>query len=88
MKAEYSLDPSDFSPLTARRITPRLISVPALDVNILVPLMTQAFPSRLAAVRIARASDPASGSVRPNAPRRSPRAKGPSQRRFCSSVPK
>ena len=82
MNAEYSRPPSARAPLTARRTTPWLISVPAFEVNILVPSMTQPSPSRRAVVWMPRASDPAAGSVSPKAPSFSPRASGTSHRCF------
>ena len=50
------------------------MSVPALVMNCLAPLMTQSPFSALARVRVLPASEPASGSVRPKAASRSPLA--------------
>ena len=56
--------------------------------NIFEPLTTHE-PSRSSAVvRVAPASEPASGSVSPNAASRRPDARSGSQRSFCSSLPK
>ena len=55
--------------------------------NVLVPLMTHPSPSRAADTRIAAASDPAVGSVSPQAPIHAPVASGTRYRRFCASVP-
>jgi hypothetical protein len=69
-------------------VTPQVSSVPALVMNIFEPLTTQP-PSRSSAVvRVAPASEPASGSVSPKAASRRPDARSGSQRAFCSSVPK
>jgi hypothetical protein len=81
------LRPSAPLPVVASRVTPWLMSVPALVMNIFVPLITQPPSARRAVVAIPAASEPASGSVSPNAPIASPFASGVSQRRFCSSVP-
>ena len=63
------------------------MSVPAFVMNTLAPFTTQ-MPSRsLAVVRVAPASEPASGSVSPNAARRSPLARDGIHCCFCSSVP-
>ena len=64
------------------------MSVPALEMKVFRPLMSQP-PSRGSAeVRIPRASEPASGSVRPKAPRARPSASGRSHRSRCASSPK
>ena len=55
------------SPVRAVSVTPQVMSVPALVMNIFEPLTTQ-LPSRSSAVvRVLPASEPAPGSVRPNA---------------------
>lgn len=64
------------------------MSVPELVMKHLEPLITQSSPSRTAVVRVPPASEPHSGSVRPNAPRISPEHIRGSHSRFCSSVPK
>ena len=62
--------------------------MPALEMNILRPLMSQP-PSRGSArVAMAAASLPASVSVSPKAPSARPSASGRSQRSRCSSLPK
>ena len=52
----------------ASSVTPNDMSVPALEMNVLRPLISQPPSRRTARVRMPRASEPASGSVRPNAP--------------------
>ena len=75
------------SPVRAVIVTPQLSSVPAFVMNIFEPLTTHA-PSRSSAVvRVAPASEPASGSVSPKAARRRPEARSGSQRSLCSSEP-
>ena len=63
------------------------MSVPALEMKVLRPLIRQPSSSGTACVLIPRASDPASGSVRPKAPSARPSASGRSQRSRCSSLP-
>ena len=76
-----------FSPVSAVIVTQAVMSVPAFVMNCFAPSITQ-WPSRSSAlVRVAPASEPASGSVSPNAASRFPDARSGSQRRFCSSVP-
>ncbi len=65
-----------------------VIGVPELVMKALVPSITHSSPSRTARVRVAAASDPASGSVRANAAKARPASRSGSQRCFCSSVPK
>src|SRR4051794_15163417 len=73
---------ADADVVRARSVTPNDISVPAFEMNVLRPLISHP-PSRGSArVDIARVSDPASGSVRPNAPRAVPSASGRNQRSF------
>ena len=76
------------SPVSAVIVTQLLISVPAFVMKAFEPSITHSSPSRVAVVRVAPASEPASASVSPNAASRSPRASGGSQRLRCSSVPK
>jgi hypothetical protein len=64
------------------------MSVPALVMNALDPSMTHSSPSSRAVVRVAPASVPPPGSVRPNAPMTSPVLIRGSHSRFCSSEPK
>ena len=52
--------------------------------NALAPSITQLSPSSRARVRVAPASDPASGSVSPNAASARPATRSGSQRSFCS----
>ncbi len=63
------------------------MSVPAFVMNCLAPSITHSPSSRRARVRVLPASDPASGSVRPNAPSRSPEHSRGIHSRFCSSLP-
>ncbi len=75
------------SPVRAVIVTPHVMSVPAFVMKSLEPLTIHE-PSRSSAVvRVAPASEPASGSVRPKAASRRPDARSGSQRLFCSSVP-
>src|SRR5207244_1841897 len=68
-------------------VTQLVMSVPALVMKIFEPLITH-LPSRSSAVvREAAASDPAPGSVRPNAASLRPDARSGSHCRFCSSLP-
>jgi hypothetical protein len=60
----------------------------AVEMNCFAPEMRQPSPSRVADVRSAPASDPASASVSAKAPISSPRASGGTKRARCSSVPK
>ena len=71
----------------ASSVTPNDMSVPALEMNVFRPLISQPPSRRSARVRMPRASEPASGSVRPNAPSARPSASGRSQRSRCSSLP-
>ena len=72
----------------ASSVTPNDMSVPALEMNVLDPLMSQPPSRRTARVRIPRASEPASGSVSPNAPSTRPSASGRSHRSRWASLPK
>ncbi len=75
------------SPVRAVIVTPQVSSVPAFVMNIFEPFTTQ-LPSRSSAVvRVEPASEPASGSVSPNAASRLPDARSGSQRSLCSSEP-
>jgi hypothetical protein len=62
-------------------------ATPAFVIQFLAPSITQPSPSRLARVRIARGSDPASGSERVNAASHSPLARRGSTRCLSSSDP-
>ncbi len=57
-----------------------------LVMNCLTPSRTYSSPSFTAVVRKPPASEPTWGSVRQNAPSRSPRASGLRKRSFCSSL--
>ena len=89
MIAEISRWPSaPRSPVSAVIVTTEVMSVPELVMNAFEPLITHSSPSSLAVVRVAPASEPPPGSVRPNAPSLVPAASSGSHSRFCSSVPK
>ena len=61
-------------PVTAVIETQPVMSVPELVMNCFAPLITHSPSSSSAVVRVAPASEPASGSVRPKAASRLPRA--------------
>ncbi len=61
--------------------------MPALVMNCLAPLITQWPSSSAALVRVLPASEPASGSVSPNAPSTVPEQSLGSHSAFCSSEP-
>ena len=65
-------------------MTPHVMSVPALVMNCFEPFTTHAPSTASAVVRVAPASDPASGSVRPKAASFLPEARSGSQRSCCS----
>ncbi len=88
MIEEISGRPSGLRPVTAVTVTRPVMSVPELVMKHFEPLITHSSPSRTAVVRVPPASEPAPGSVRPNAPRTSPAHSRGSHSRFCSSVPK
>ena len=69
-------------------VTQPVISVPAFVMNILAPSITHSPSSARAVVRVAPASEPASGSVSPKAARRSPDASRGSHSARCASSPK
>ena len=69
-------------------MTHPVMSVPALVMNCLAPLMTQSPLSATARVRVLPASEPASGSVSPKAASCSPLVSFGSHSCFCSSSPK
>ena len=56
------------SSVRAVTVTIEVMSVPQLVMNALDPLITHSSPTSSARVRVAPASEPPSGSVRPNAP--------------------
>ena len=86
-KLPYCGDAPSGAGVRARSVTPNDMSVPAFEMNVLAPLMSQPPSRRSARVRMPRASEPASGSVRPKAPSARPSASGRSQRSRCSSLP-
>ena len=75
--------------MTAVTVTSPVTSVPELVMKALVPLMIHSLPSSesRAVVVVPPASDPAPGSVRPNAPIIAPDVSRGSHSCFCSSVP-
>jgi hypothetical protein len=83
---EISRCPFD-SPVTAVMVTQPEMWVPELVMNCFAPSITHSPSARRARVRVAPASDPASGSVSPKAASRSPRQRTGSHSDFCSSVP-
>ena len=84
---EISERPSGRFPVTAVTVTRRVMVVPELVMNALLPLTTQWSPSRTARVRQAPASVPPPGSVSPNALRAVPAHSSGSQRARCAAVP-
>ena len=76
------------APVRAVIVTQPLISVPAFVMNILEPSITHSPSSARAVVRVAPASEPASGSVSPKAARRSPEASCGSHSARWRSSPK
>jgi hypothetical protein len=76
------------SPVRAVIVTHAVMSVPAFVMNIFEPLITHSPSSSTAVVRVAPASEPAFGSVRPKAASFLPLARSGSQARRCSSSPK
>ena len=63
------------------------ISVPELVMNCFAPSITHSPSSSRARVRVLPASDPASGSVRPNAASLRPEQSSGSHSSFCSRLP-
>lgn len=77
------------TPSSVRAQTTATPATEPLVIHILRPSSTQSPPaSRLARVRMAAGSEPASGSVSPKQPMTSPAAMRGSHSRFCSSEPK
>ncbi len=89
MIEEISFLPSAVVPVTAVTVTSPVMSVPEFVMKALVPLITHSEPSSdsRAVVVVPPASDPAPGSVSPNAPISEPAHSRGSHSRFCSSVP-
>ena len=75
------------SPSSVRAHTTATSAIVPFVIHIFAPFRTQSGPSRLAWVRIAPGSEPASGSVSPKQPIASPRCIAGSHRSFCSSEP-
>ena len=78
-----------FGAVRAVIVTHLVIAVPELVMKVFWPSMTHssAASSSVAFVWVAPASDPASASVRPNAPSTSPAIMGTRYSCFCASVP-
>src|SRR3954454_22439092 len=77
-------------PLIPSSVCAQTMATSATDpfvIHILVPLITQSLPSRLARVRIPAGFDPKSGSVSPKQPTASPAAIRGSHLLFCPSLP-
>ncbi len=68
-------------------VTQAEMSVPALVMNCLAPSITHSPSSSFARVRVAPASEPASGSVSPKAASLRPAHSSGSHSSFCSVVP-
>ena len=77
----------DVVPVRAVTVTSEVMSEPELVMNALAPLTTHSPSSRSALVRVAPASDPAPGSVRPKPAIARPATRSGSQRSRCSAVP-
>ena len=75
------------SPVRAVIVTQPEMSVPELVMNCFAPSITHSPSSSRARVRVLPASDPASGSVRPNAASLRPAHSSGSHSSFCSRVP-
>ena len=75
------------SPVRAVMQTTPEMSVPAFVMNCFAPLIVHSPSARAARVFTFPASEPASGSVSPNAPSRSPEHSCGSHSRFCASEP-
>ena len=73
--------------MTAVIVTQPEMSVPESVMNCFAPLTTHSPPSSLAVVLVLPASEPASGSVSPNAASFFPETSCGSQSSFCSSLP-
>ena len=77
--------------LTAARsvtaMTTAVSAMPPLVMKFFDPFRTQWPPSLTAVVRMPPASEPEPGSVSPQQPTFSPRARGGRKRRFCSALP-
>ena len=86
--AEMSGCPSSVVPVRAVTVTTEVMSVPELVMNAFAPLMTQSPPSRTALVRVAPASEPPSGSVRPKPASARPATRSGSHSFFWVSEPK
>ncbi|MDB4880086.1 MAG: hypothetical protein JWL60_1532 [Gemmatimonadetes bacterium] len=88
MNAEIPLLPRRAPGASVRAMTMMTSAKVPEVTQLFVPVRTQESPSRTAWQRSEEASEPASGSLRANAPIISPRAIGRSQRSRCASLPK
>ena len=86
--AEISGRPSSRCPVRAVTETRDVMSEPELVMNCLAPLTTHSPLSSSAFVRVAPASEPAPGSVRPKPASVRPATRSGSQASFCSCEPK
>ena len=86
--AEISGLPLSVVPVRAVTVTTEVIDEPELVMKALAPLTTHSPSTSSARVRVAPASEPASGSVRPKPARVRPATRSGSHCCFCSSVPK
>ena len=87
MIVEISGRPSSRVPVRAVTVTTLVISEPELVMNCLAPLTTHSPPTSSALVRVAPASEPAPGSVRPKPASVCAATRSGSHCCFCSSVP-
>ena len=87
MIAEISGLPSSVVPVRAVTVTTEVMSVPELVMKAFAPSRTHSPPSRTALVRVAPASEPASGSVRPKPASARPATRSGRKRSFWASVP-
>ncbi len=87
MMALISGRPLSSVPVRAVTVTTEVMSVPEFVMNAFAPSTTHSPPSSTALVRVAPASDPASGSVRPKPASARPATRSGRKRSFCSSLP-
>ena len=88
MIAEISGRPSSRWPVRAVTVTSEVMSEPELVMNCFAPLTTHSPLSSSALVRVAPASEPAPGSVRPKPASVRPETRSGSQVSFCCWEPK
>ena len=87
MMAEISGRPSSPVPVRAVTVTTEVMSVPELVMNAFAPSTTHCAVSSTALVRVAPASLPASGSVRPKPASARPATRSGRKRSFCAWLP-